>query len=449
MRHGSLDTLMNISALIKNSNHKAYPKASLSWLVWGLGAVFYCYGFFQRVAPAVITDQLMTDFNLGATALGNLSAFYFYSYVVMQVPTGILVDYWGPRKLLTTGALIAGVGSVLFALAPTVLMANLGRLLIGGSVAVAWVVLLKLSTHWFAPNRFAMVTGIALFCGVVGAVWAGVPLRLLVDRFGWRSVMTFSGAFTLVVAATIWVVVRDDPSEKGFKSYARTNHLQHSPEKKAIGDGLKEVFQHKNTFLLTLAPGGIVGPVLAFAGLWGMPFFTTHYHFSPSLSAALLSTLMVSWALGGPILGAFSDRIQRRKPLYLFGNIIATVGWFFILYMPGHPLWLLIVLIIITGMASGGMIIGFAFAKESVPVNAAGAVYGVCNMGVMLGPMLLQPAMGWILDLHWAGLMDNGVRIYDLEAYRYAFGLMLGWAVLSCFLLAFTRETGCRRIPKK
>lgn len=440
---------MNISALIKNSNHKAYPKASLSWLVWGLGAVFYCYGFFQRVAPAVITDQLMTDFNLGATALGNLSAFYFYSYVVMQVPTGILVDYWGPRKLLTTGALIAGVGSVLFALAPTVLMANLGRLLIGGSVAVAWVVLLKLSTHWFAPNRFAMVTGIALFCGVVGAVWAGVPLRLLVDRFGWRSVMTFSGAFTLVVAATIWVVVRDDPSEKGFKSYARTNHLQHSPEKKAIGDGLKEVFQHKNTFLLTLAPGGIVGPVLAFAGLWGMPFFTNHYHFSPSLSAALLSTLMVSWALGGPILGAFSDRIQRRKPLYLFGNIIATVGWFFILYMPGHPLWLLIVLIIITGMASGGMIIGFAFAKESVPVNAAGAVYGVCNMGVMLGPMLLQPAMGWILDLHWAGLMDNGVRIYDLEAYRYAFGLMLGWAVLSCFLLAFTRETGCRRIPKK
>lgn len=438
---------MNISALINDSNKTVYPPPSLSWLVWGLGAVFYCYGFFQRVAPAVISDHLMTDFNIGAASLGNLSAFYFYSYVAMQVPTGILADSWGPRKLLTSGALIAGAGSILFALAPTVLIANLGRFLIGASVAVAWVVLLKLSTHWFATNRFAMVTGIALFCGVMGAVWAGVPLRMLVDMFGWRSVMTVSGAFTLAIAGAIWIVVRDDPSEKGFKSYAHIDHLKRYAGNKSIGEGLKEVLRHKNTFLLTLAPGGIVGPVLAFAGLWGVPFFTTHYHFSTSLSAALLSMLMVSWAVGGPVLGALSDRIQRRKPLYLFGNIIATVGWFLILFKPAHPLWLLIVLIIITGMASGGMIIGFAFAKESLPVNAAGAVSGVVNMGVMMGPMLLQPAMGWILDLHWNGLIENGVRIYDLEAYRWAFGLMLGWTALSCILLAFTRETGCRQMP--
>jgi sugar phosphate permease len=440
---------MNINALINEPDKTVYPPISLSWLVWGLGAIFYCYGFFHRVAPAVITDQLMTDFNIGAASLGNLSAFYFYSYVAMQVPTGILADYWGPRKLLTTGALIAGVGSIFFALAPTVLIANLGRLLIGASVAVAWVVLLKLSTHWFAPNRFAMVTGIALFCGVIGAVWAGVPLRLLVDMFGWRSIMTVSGAFALVISLAIWAVVRDDPSEKGFKSYAHIDHARQNYGKAGIEKGLKEVFRHKNTLPLTLAPGGIVGPVLAFAGLWGVPFFTTHYHFSPSLSAALLSMLMVSWAVGGPVLGALSDRIQRRKPLYLVGNIIATIGWFLILYKPAHPLWLLIVLMIITGLASGGMIIGFAFAKESVPVSNAGAVSGVVNMGVMMGPMLLQPAMGWILDRYWSGLLENGIRIYNLEAYRLAFGLMLGWAVLSCILLAFTRETGCRQMSVK
>jgi MFS family permease len=440
---------MNINVLIKDSDKAVFPKASVSWLVWGLGAVFYCYGFFQRVAPAVITDQLMTDFQIGAASLGNLSAFYFYSYVAMQVPTGILADYWGPRKLLTTGALVAGLGSILFAQAPTVLIANLGRLLIGASVAVAWVVLLKLSTHWFAPNRFAMVTGVALFFGVLGAVWAGVPLRLLVDMFGWRSVMTISGTFTLAIAIAIWVVVRDDPSEKGFKSYALIEHGKRDIRKKTIGKRLEELFRNRNTLILTLAPGGIVGPVLAFAGLWGVPFFTTHYHFSPSLSAALLSTLMVSWAVGGPVLGALSDRIGRRKPLYLFGNVITTIGWFIVLYIPAHPLWLLIVLMIITGMASGGMIIGFAFAKESVPVSAAGAVSGVVNMGVMMGPMLLQPAMGWILDRHWNGLLENGVRIYDLEAYRWAFGLMLGWALLSCLLLAFTRETGCRQMATK
>jgi sugar phosphate permease len=441
---------MNISALINdNSDKRVYPHAYLSWWVWGLGAVFYCYGFFQRVAPAVITDQLMTDFNIGAASLGNLSAFYFYSYVAMQVPTGILADYWGPRKLLTTGALLAGLGSILFALAPTLFVAGFGRLLVGGSVAVAWVVLLKLSTHWFAPKYFAMITGLGLFFGVLGGVGAGVPLRVLVDIFDWRPVMTVSGIFTLAIAAAIWIVVRDDPSEKGFKSYAKTEHIKRNPGKKVIREKLKEVFRHKNTFLLTLAPGGIVGPVLSFSGLWGVPFFTTHYHFSPSLSAALLSTLMVSWAVGGPILGAVSDRIQRRKPLYLFGNIVATIGWFFILFKPDHSLGVLIVLIIITGMASGGMIIGFAFAKESVPVSTAGTVSGVCNMGVMMGPMLLQPSMGWVLDFHWSGLVEKGVRIYDLEAYQWAFGLMLSWALISCILLFFTRETRCRQMPIK
>jgi sugar phosphate permease len=94
-----------------------------------------------------------------------------------------------------------------------------------------------------------MVTGIALFCGVMGAVWAGVPLRMLVDMFGWRSVMTVSGAFTLAIAAAIWVVVRDDPSEKGFKSYAQTNSFKtESWEKKLSERDLKKFSGIKTPF---------------------------------------------------------------------------------------------------------------------------------------------------------------------------------------------------------
>ena len=420
-----------------------YPPSWLAWLVWGLGASFYCFGFFQRVAPAVMTDRLMVDFGIGAAALGNLSAFYFYSYVAMQIPTGILADSWGPRRLLTSGALLAGVGTIVFAMAPTVFVANMGRLVIGASVAVAWVVLLKLSTHWFAPHKFALVSGIALFCGMVGAVWAGAPLRSLMERFGWRDTMAVSGGATLLIAAAIWLVVRDDPSEKGYRSYVSATDAR-GPGKLAVFKGFKEIFRHRNTWLLTLAPGGMVGPILAFAGLWGVPFLTTHYGLTPSESAGATSTLLVSWAVGGPLLGAFSDRIGRRKPLYLGGNVVATVGWFFILYVPEHPLWLLYALAVLTGLASGGMIIGFAFVKESVPVEIAGTVSGVCNMGVMTGPMLLQPAMGRVLDIQWEGTVLNGMRTYDLAAYRWAFSLMLGWAILSCILVALTRETWCK-----
>ncbi len=431
-----------------------YPPAYYAWLVWGLGAVFYCYGFFQRVAPAVMADQLMADFGIGAASLGNLSAFYFYSYVAMQVPTGILADSLGPRRLLAAGATGAAVGTILFSFAPDFLLASLGRLVIGASVAVAWVVLLKLSTHWFPPNKFAMVTGFALFCGLAGAVWAGVPLRILMDEFGWRKVMGVAGAGTFLVAAAIWAMVRDDPSERGFRSYAPAAREKGGgndgrPKKSEIREGIKEVFRHGNTWLLTLAPGGIVGPALAFAGLWGVPFLTTHYGLTPAQSAGVTSTLMISWGIGGPVLGAISDRIGLRKPLYFWGNVVATAGWFLMLYVPNHPMWLLIALSIVVGLASGGIIVGFAFVKESVPVELAGTVSGVCNMGVMTGPMLLQPAMGGILDFHWDGLLRNGVRIYDLEAYRWAFSLMLGWSVLACVLVGLARETGWRAALSK
>jgi len=422
-----------------------YPPASLSWVVWGLGAAFYLNGFYQRVAPAVMTDYLMTDFGIGAAALGNLSAFYFYSYVFMQVPTGVIADRWGPRKLLTVGACVASLGAFLFAAAPNILMANMGRLLIGGSVGVAWVAMLKLSTTWFPPHRFALTSGLGLLCGLLGAVSAGVPLRILVNHFGWRPVMLFSAVGAVGIAIALWLVVRDDPRERGYASFAPAD----SPESAGASpvlSGLIKVFHYKNTWLLTLAPGGIVGPVLAFSGLWGVPFFTTHYGLSPVKSAALTSTLLVAWGVGGPLLGGLSDRIGRRKPLYLGGCIVSCAGWALMLYVQGLPVWLLTTITIIVGFSSGAMIIGFVYAKESVPPSLAGTVSGFCNMGVMSGPMLLQPAMGVVLDRHWKGVVQNGIRIYDLSAYHTAFALMMGWSILAILLISLTTETGCRQL---
>ena len=425
--------------------NKTYPPQYLSWIVWGLGAAFYLSGFFQRVAPAVMTDHLMADFQIGAAALGNLSAFYFYSYVAMQIPTGILADSWGPRKLLTAGSLVASLGAFLFALAPTIFLAGLGRLMIGAAVGVAWVAMLKLSAHWIAPNRFAMTSGLGLFFGIMGAVSAGVPLRILVDTYGWRPVMLVSAALVLVLTALIWFIVRDDPEEKGFMTYApSTNGGNGSPS--SMLAGLLRVFYYRNTWFLTIAPGGVVGPALAFSGLWGVPFLSTHYGMSPAHSAAITSTLLVAWAVGGPVLGALSDRIGYRKPICLAGNIISCAGWSIVLFVPHIPIWLLTTLAAIIGFASGGIIISFAFAKESVPPSLGGTVSGVCNMGFMTGPMVLQPVMGWILDGKWKGVMENGTRIYDLAAYQSAFTVMICWSVLSVIMIYFTSETRCRQI---
>ena len=387
----------------------------------------------------------MSDFGLSAIALGNLSAFYFYSYVAMQVPTGLLADHWGPRRLLTAGAAVAGLGTFLFALAADVWWANFGRLMIGGSVAVAFVGMLKLAAHWLPPRQYALASGMALFCGVMGAVFAGVPLRLLVDAFGWRPVMMVSALVTCIVAVGIWWIVRDDPKDKGYASHALVHAADDTRIPPGVLAGIREVFRYRNTWLLYLVPGAVVGSVLTFAGLWGVPYLTTHYGMEKTTAAAVCSALLIAWAIGGPIFGGLSDHLGHRKPLYALGCLILLVGWSVILLVPALPVWLLVLLLILVGFFSGNMIIGFAFAKESAPAHLAGTATGLVNMGVMMGPMLLQPGVGWILDRHWQGEMAEGVRVYSLEAYRSGFGLLLVWLALALLLILFTRETHCRQ----
>lgn len=424
------------------------PSMAAGLFVWSFGAVFYLLGFFHRVAPAVITAELMRDFEISAVGLGNLSAFYFYSYVAMQIPTGILADRWGPRRLLTLGTLIASMGAVMFALAPGIGWAGAGRFLIGGSVAVAFVALLKLAASWFAPQRFALITGLALFFGIIGAVFAGTPLRLLVDSFGWRTVILFSAATTLLVGVGTWVFVRDFPHEKGFQNFANTPSAAELKSGGGIIAGIFAVFSYHNTWLLFLIPGGLVGCVLTFSGLWGVPYLTTLHGVSPAVAATLTSALLVAFALGGPFFGWLSDRLENRKTIYLVGCGVSVIGWGGIILVQQLSLSLLLPLLLVTGFFSGCMIISFAFVKESVPPHLSGTVSGVVNMGVMTGPMILQPAVGWVLDRMWTGDMEAGVRLYSAVAYRSGFSLMLVWVVVSFVLLLFTRETGCRQVVK-
>ena len=418
-----------------------HPPARLAWSIWGLGAALYLIGFYQRVAPAVFTDHLMTEFAIGGAALGNLSAFYFYAYVAMQIPTGMIADRWGPRRLLTAGAGLAALGTALFAAAPDLLSASAGRLLIGGSVAVAFVSMLKLASHWFSPQQYALASGMALFTGVMGAVTGGVPLRLGVEAFGWRGVMAVTAVLTALLCAAIWRFVRDDPSERGYASHA--GHLPAAHAHVPVMQSLARVLSYRNIWVLTVVPIGFTGAVLTFAGLWGVPWLQQRYGLDAKAAAAITSTLLVAWAVGGPLLGSLSQRRGARKPLYLVTSWIALAGWTLIVFAD-PPLWLLVALLVPTGFASGNLIIGFAWMRESVPASLVGTAAGFCNMGPLIGGMVLQPLVGWVLDRHWQGQLAGGARIYDAAAWQSGFTMLVAFAAIAAVALLFARESHCR-----
>ncbi len=438
----SIDTVTNAN----KAGARPYPKAWLSWAVWGIGAVFYLCVFFLRAAPAVMTTELMRDFGIGAGSLGNLSAFYFYFYVAMQIPIGALTSSLGPRKLLVIGAVSAALGQFLFGATSNFALACLGRAIIGGSTAVGWLVVLRLAAHWFPNRRFAMLTGLSLFFGNLGALFAQVPLRLGVEYFGWRGTALVSSALILAIGILAWLFVRDDPSEKGLESYASAALQEHDKVTlSSIVVGVRSVFSVRNTWLILLAQGGMVGPIMTFTGLWGAPFLKARFGLEPKASATICSVMIVCWAVASPVFGGISDKLRLRKPAYLLGSIACAFGWAVMIYAKSLPLAAFTLVAALTSFATGCVVIAFAYGRESVPARHMGTATAAANIGNMLGNVFLQPGIGMLLDKNWTGTMLKGAHVYGVEAYQSAFVLIVGWSLLSCVMIAMTRETSCQQ----
>lgn len=254
-----------------------------------------------------------------------------------------------------------------------------------------------------------------------------------------------SGAVVLCIAALAWAIIRNDPAEKRYASYAptvlqKTDHLSVWQLLK----GFKHVFAYRNTWLIFFAQGGFVGTMIGFTGLWGPPFLRARFDIPPTTAAAICSVMTVCWAVASPIAGHLSDKIGRRRPIYLSGAVAATIGFAIMFYVPGLPLWLFVVLAGLSSAACGAVILGFAYAKESVPVHFLGTISGAINVGNMVGPTLMQPAIGAVLDQRWSGAVAGGLRVYSLGDYQTALLLMVGWLALACVLIAMTRETFCK-----
>jgi sugar phosphate permease len=285
---------------------------------------------------------------------------------------------------------------------------------------------------------------VALFVGVMGATLAGAPLRLFVDALGWRTVMVASAIVTAGVAVAIWLIARDDPSERGYDSYFP--HATGGAQGGSVWADLKAVLAYRNTVLLFFIPGAFSGIILMFAGLWGVPFLSTHYGYSTAEAASLCSLLLVSWSAASIAYGPLSQRLGGRKLPYIAGLLVTMALWAALVWVPGWSRPALVALLIALGAAAGAFILNFAFAKESVPARLAGTVSGIANMGVMTGGMIMQPLVGWVLDRHWSGaLTPGGARFYDLAAYRTAFSLLFVWGAVALVLLALTRETHCKQ----
>jgi sugar phosphate permease len=401
-------------------------------------------GFFLRVTPGVLNTDLMRDFGLNAAQLGNLASFYFYFYAASQIPTGIANDRFGPKALIVLGQAVTGLGALLFSAADDFAAAAVARALIGLGHGVAWVSLLELSAAWFPPRMYGTISGLSLALGTLGAVLAQAPLLLLSRVLGWRWVLAAVGVICLGLSVLALWRVRNRPEDLGYDGYLPARRAQTLGE---VGRGLGAVWRYRNTALLFIAPGGVCGAFLTFTTLWGMPFLVQQRSLPAAQASWVIATMLVAFSLGGVVWGRLSDALRSRKLPYASGGLIMLVAFALLVFWPRAPWPALLAALLLASVGSGSMVVGFAWAKESVPQQLAGTASGVHNTGVMLGTLVQLPLLGWVLDALWDGRSSGGVRLYGAAAFTAANGVLLAWIALSVLCVLLARDTHAKPLP--
>ncbi len=399
----------------------------LPLLGWLVGSLFFFYAWILRVSPSVMVEELMRDFAVGGAIVGNLSALYFYGYAGMQIPVGLLLDRFGPRRLMTVAAGVVAVACLMFAWSDGLMGASVARFLIGAGCAFSLVGAMAVAGQWFPRERFALLAGLAMMFGMAGGVFGQAPLRVAVDATDWRTTMATVGAvgFGLMLAA--WLLVRDRRRGSGGVG--------------AVLEGLRRVAANRETWLNAVAGLGSTGPLLAFAGLWGVPYLQAVYDIDRVTAGAVTSVTFIGWGIGAPLIGWFSDRIGKRRSPLIAGMMLSALSLVAILYLPGIPLWAVGVLCFGIGFGGSAQIVCFALVREHNPPQYSGTAIGMVNALVTGAGALFQPMIGWLLDLGWDGLMVDGARVYATGAYNLAFGVLVAGCIVGILCAVAVRES--------
>jgi len=418
----------------------------LRWSSYGLLILAYMLGYFHRLAPGVLSSELQVSFQTSGTSLGVLAAAYFYAYTLMQIPAGILADTLGARRIVAIGSGIAGIGGLCFALADSLWLAGIGRFLVGIGVSVVFIAILKFTAHWFYDQQFASVTGLTILFGNLGGLCAATPLAWAMQFATWRSLVLGLAALSIMIALAVWVLVRDRPSDAGLPSMRELEgKASHSQLAGSWQTGLASVLKNPATWPGFFSSLGMGGFFFTMAGLWAVPFLRDVQGLERSSAAVHATLLLAGFAAGSMAIGYLSDRMQRRRPILIVFTLGLLVCWLPVQFAWPMPKLVSLPLFALIGFFATAYTITLSSIKEVNSPALSGMATGVVNTGTFLGAAILQPLIGYIMDLGWDGrVSESGARLYSAANYQTGFVILTICLLVSLVAAWRIRETYCR-----
>ncbi len=407
-----------------------FPFAALA--PWLLVAVYYFYQYALRSAPSVMMPQLAQAF--GATSLGvaSIVGMFYYGYSPFSLVAGSAIDRFGPRKVIPIGAALVGLGALLFGTG-NVAAANIGRFLQGAGGVFALVGAVYIATKNFPAAYVASLIGATQMFGMAGGssgqFFVGPMIK---GGLAWSKFWIYAGLLGLVISVSLFILLPKD--EPGNSSVA-------APGWTALLGSLKRVFANPQSILCGLIAGLLFIPTTIFGMTWGVRFLQEARGREYDYAVSVAATVPLGWMIGCPLLGFISDRIGRRKPVILGGEVVLLVVLAWVLFgVPGFFRGPMIG--VLMGMASGAAMLPYTVIKELNPPELGGSATGVINFINFTFSALLSPVFGWMLLR-----ISEGRETLTLAHYQAGFQPMIYGVLAAIVLTWFLKETGLAAQP--
>lgn len=387
---------------------------------------------FYRLSNAVIAPDLVRAFDLNAESLGVLGGAFFYSFALMLIPMGVLLDRIGPRYIMTIFGLVGALGAFVFAAAETYFLAILGRILLGAGMASALMGSLKVFVLRFPQDKFSTLSGVLISVGAVGSVLAASPLAWLTAHIGWRITFVIAGCITAVSALLICFVTKD--REGVTASGSKANEAsQNIPLRKL----LPAILGNLSFWQISMFNFFRYGTFVALQGLWLATYLIDVKGFSPIQAGNMLVMLSVGYFAGAPIAGYLADRVIHSAKITAFCSILCyslcLLPLTGIINIEGPVLFGMLFCMI--GFFNSPGSLAFTHVKELYPVYMSGTAIAATNFFVMAGGAVLTPALGMVIEAFTPKGAD-----YSEAAYHLVFLICFLGTASSLVFYAFSKS---------
>ncbi|MBI3969233.1 MAG: MFS transporter [Chloroflexi bacterium] len=382
-------------------------------IAWLFCAVGFMLVHFHRVAIAVLAEPLGVELDAPATALGALTAAFFYVYGALQVPAGALVDLLGLRRMIGWSLVVGVAGTLLLAASPNLTTAIIARALVGVGVSGVWVGAAKALALAARPQLFATLLGLTILVGNAGGILGAFPFDLAVTAWGWRNPLYALAAFTALLALVAFVVLPGASTHSG-------GTVSWFTVRAAIGS--------RSLWPFYVTTVGLNGPFLAFAGVWSIPYLNVTVGLDLATAATLSSLLTVGLLGGAFAIGWIADQVfgSARVPLTACAWANPVVWLLLALWPAAFSPWLLTPLLLLTGITIGSLVLTVSAAKAISPPGTAATVTGLINAVAYLTAATLQPLFGLVLDVGGRSnptSFRTGLLLYALVALLGSLGV--------------------------